>query len=397
VDHDQGRAVTEQAGTPLISVVLAVHGVEQYLPDCLDSVLGQQVAGLEAIAVDDASPDRCGEILDARAGQDPRLRVVHLAESAGPGPARNRGLAEARGEYVWFVDPDDLLPDGALAAVAGVLAQHHPDVLLLDYLILRRPGQTEPSPGAGLLREIPPHRQARAGLVGMAGRAGTASGAMATAAGPILTLSDRPALVDRTMTAWSKVFGRRFLIGLGVPFPPGIHEDVPVSCAALLGAERLALLDRVCYLYRRRRHSFLATTSMAHFSIFTSYERVFSRMADAGRAPGLPEVSDEVRLAVFGRAIEHYSTVLASGLVPRRARRRFFHRMAADFRRYRPARYQRPAGPRGMKIALVERDAYWLYRMLAPLNAVRVTLRRPRRGGRAARVTNPLPDHGKVK
>jgi CDP-glycerol glycerophosphotransferase len=281
--------------------------------------------------------------------------------------------------------------------VAGVLAQDHPDVLLLDYLILRRPGQTEPSPGAGLLREIPPHRQARAGLVGMAGRAGTASGAMATAAGPILTLSDRPALVDRTMTSWSKVFGRRFLIGLGVAFPPGIHEDVPVSCAALLGAERLALLDRVCYLYRRRRHSFLATTSMAHFSIFTSYERVFSRMADAGRAPGLPEVSDEVRLAVFGRAIEHYSTVLASGLVPRRARRRFFHRMAADFRRYRPARYQRPAGPRGMKIALVERDAYWLYRMLAPLNAVRVTLRRPRRGGRAARVTNPLPDHGKVK
>jgi hypothetical protein len=71
--------------------------------------------------------------------------------------------------------------------------------------------------------------------------------------------------------------------------------------------------------------------------------------------------------------------------------------MAADFRRYRPARYQRPAGPRGMKIALVERDAYWLYRILAPLNAARVALRRPRRGGGAARVTNPLPDHGKVK
>jgi CDP-glycerol glycerophosphotransferase len=387
--------VTEPVGTPLLSVVLAVHGVEEFLPDCLDSVLGQHVAGLEAIAVDDASPDRCGEILDIRASEDPRLRVVHLAQSAGPGPARNRGLAEARGEYVWFVDPDDLLADGALAAVAGRLARDHPDVLLLDYLILRRPGRTEPSPGAGLLREVAPHPQA--GVVGLAGRAGAASGAMATAAGPVLTLADRPALIDRSMTSWSKVFGRRFLAGLGMPFPPGIHEDVPVSCAALLSAERIALLDRVCYLYRRRRHSFLATTSMGHFSIFTSYERVFSRMADAGRAPGRPEVSDEVRLAVFGRAIEHYSTVLASGLVPRRARRSFFHRMAADFRRYRPARYQRPAGPRGMKIALVERDAYWLYRILAPLNAARVALRRPRRGGGAARVTNPLPDHGKVK
>ena len=162
------------AGTPLISVVLAVHGVQEYLPDCLDSVLGQQVTRLEAIAVDDASPDRCGEILDARAASDPRLRVVHLAESTGPGPARNRGLAEARGEYVWFVDPDDLLPAGTLAAVADMLVRHRPDVLLIDYLILHRSGRTGPSPGAALLREIPSHRPAPPGDVNPAGRAGAA-------------------------------------------------------------------------------------------------------------------------------------------------------------------------------------------------------------------------------
>ena len=380
--------MTQPAGTPLISVVLPVHGVAEYLPGCLDSVLGQQVAGLEVIAVDDASPDRCGEILDARAGQDPRLRVVHLAQSAGPGPARNRGLAEASGEYVWFVDPDDLLPDGALAAMADALSRHHPDVLLIDYLIQHRPGRTEPSPGAALLREVPPRPAAQptgaAGAAGAteagpAGRTGLAGGATATAAAPVLTLADRPALINRTMTAWSKVLRREFLIGLGVPFPPGIHEDVPVTCTALLSAEQIALLDRVCYLYRRRRRSFLATASMGHFSIFQSYERVFALMADAAGTPGRPGVSTQVRLAVFGRAVEHYSTVLASGLVPRRARRRYFHRMAADFRRYRPAGYQLPAGPRGMKVALIERDAYWTYLMLAPLNAARVTLARLRR------------------
>ncbi|HXZ72701.1 MAG TPA: glycosyltransferase family 2 protein, partial [Streptosporangiaceae bacterium] len=86
---------------PLISVVLPVAGVEQFLPECLDSVLGrpgrpgEPGERLEVIAVDDASPDGCGRILDSRAGQDPRLRVIHLAESAGPGPARMRGLAEA--------------------------------------------------------------------------------------------------------------------------------------------------------------------------------------------------------------------------------------------------------------------------------------------------------------
>ena len=99
------------AGEPLISVVLAVHAVEAYLPGCLDSILGQPdpPAGIEVIAVDDASPDACGAILDARAAADPRLRVVHLPERSGPWAGPMRGLAEATGENVWFADPDDVL------------------------------------------------------------------------------------------------------------------------------------------------------------------------------------------------------------------------------------------------------------------------------------------------
>src|SRR5215471_10297769 len=319
---------------PLISVVLPVGNVAEYLPACLDSVLGEpgqpgaSDGDLEVIAVDDASRDGSGRILDRRAGQDPRLRVIHLAGNAGPGPARTRGLAEAAGTYVWFVDPDDLVAGGALAEVAAALDRGRPDVLLIDYLILRASGRTQPSPGAALLAPPP-----------------------GAAPPPTLTLAERPALVDRTMTVWSKVFRREFLLGLGVCFPPGIHEDVPVSCAALLGAGRIALLDRVCYLYRRRPRSFLATTSMDHFSIFSSYEQVFARLdAGPGRAAG-----PGVRAALFGRAIEHCSTVLASGLVPRRARRAFFRRMAADYRRYQPAGYRRPPGLRGMKFALIER------------------------------------------
>ena len=348
---------------PLISVVLPVGNVADYLPACLDSVLGPGPAGQagpEVIAVDDASHDGCGDILDRRAGQDPRLRVIHLAENAGPGPARMRGLAEATGIYVWFVDPDDLLPDGALAAVTARLGNGPADVLLIDYLILGSSGQTQPSPGAALLTAPP-------------GAARPAT----------LTLADRPALIDRTMTVWSKVFRREFLLGLDVCFPPGIHEDVPVSCAALLGAEWIALLDRVCYLYRRRRRSFLATISMDHFSIFSSYEQVFARLdAGTGAAAGT-----RVRAALFGRAIEHYSTVLASGLVPRGARREFFRQMAADYRRYRPAGYRRPPGLRGLKFALIERDAYRAYLVLGPLNNARVAVARARRarpGWRAA-------------
>src|SRR5260370_31313417 len=99
---------------PLISVVIPVHGVEDYLDRCLDSVLSEPVVPLEVIAVDDASPDRCGAILAAR--QDPRLRVIRTPAAVGPGPARDLGAKEATGEYVWFVDGADQLAESALPA-----------------------------------------------------------------------------------------------------------------------------------------------------------------------------------------------------------------------------------------------------------------------------------------
>jgi CDP-glycerol glycerophosphotransferase len=329
---------------PLISVVIPVHGVEDYLDRCLDSVLGEPVASIEVIAVDDASPDGCGAILAAR--RDPRLRVIGTPAAVGPGPARDLGAKEATGEYVWFVDGDDELAEGALTAVAGALTRLRPDVLIVDFENLYPDGTTSPSGGARYLRgpEVGP-------------------------------LADHPALVHLTMTAWSKVFRRDFLAGLGISFGssgPAPHEDVPVSTMALLTAERIGVLNRVCYRYRRaRRGSYLAATSAANFNIFGSYQQIFNYFAERTelRAP----IPPPVYAAVFERAIWHYTTLLP--LVPRRRRREFFHRMSADFRRWRPAGFRFPPGPRGVKFRLAARDAYWAYVLLDPVNRLRVGVR----------------------
>ena len=86
------------------------------------------------------------------------------------------------------------------------------------------------------------------------------------------------------MTAWSKVFRRDFLAGLGVSFGsagPAPHEDVPVTALALLTAQRIGVLDRVCYRYRQaRRGSYLAAPSDANFNIFGSYQQVFNYLAE---------------------------------------------------------------------------------------------------------------------
>jgi CDP-glycerol glycerophosphotransferase len=382
---------------PTISVVIPVHGVEDYLDRCLDSVLGPAglaaggdgaaladrgdgagrgdgadggdgpAVSLEVIAVDDASPDGCGALLAAR--NDPRLRVLTTTTALGPGPARDLGAKEATGEYVWFVDGDDELADGALAAVAGALARLRPDVLVVDFENLYPDGSVSPSGGARYLRS------AAEPLRGSAAEPLRGNAAEPLRGGETGTLAGHPALINLTMTAWSKVFRRDFLAGLGVSFGsagPAPHEDVPVTALALLTAQRIGVLDRVCYRYRRaRRGSYLAAASDANFNIFGSYRLVFDYLAERAelRAP----VTPAVYAAVFERAIWHYTTLLP--LVPRRHRREFFHQMSADFRRWRPDGFRFPPGPRGVKFRLTARDAYWAYALLDRPNRLRVRLR----------------------
>jgi len=334
----------------LISVVIPVYGVRAYLTECLDSVLGQESGpGLEVIAVDDASTDGSGALLDERARADSRLRVVHLDHSGGPGNARNVGLGKATGEYVWFVDGDDALATGAIDAVRTRLAAVRPDVLLIDYLDWFPDGTLGASTGVELLGSAP------------AGE---------------FTLADAPRLINLTMTGWSKLFRREFLVELGEPFRTGIHEDIPVTCAALL-AGRLGALDRPCYRYRRSRSgSFMVTTSSKHREVFNAYEEVFDLLAKHISAAD-PVATSRVQAAIFERAIWHYASVLATpGLVPKAERRRFFERMHADYVRYEPDHYALPSGARGAKFRLIKRNSYVTYELLEPVNRVRVGLRR---------------------
>jgi glycosyltransferase involved in cell wall biosynthesis len=93
---------------PLISVILPVYRVEQYLDRCLQSITDQTYRYLEIILVDDGSPDNSGAICDAWAAKDSRIRVIHK-ENAGAGAARNTGLDVATGEIVSMIDSDDYL------------------------------------------------------------------------------------------------------------------------------------------------------------------------------------------------------------------------------------------------------------------------------------------------
>ncbi|RZU72955.1 CDP-glycerol glycerophosphotransferase [Micromonospora kangleipakensis] len=351
----------------LISFVVPAFKVQGYLRECLDSILDQPYADLEVIGVDDASPDDSGEILAEYAARDPRVHPVRLAENVGLGPARNIGLDRAVGEYVWFVDGDDWLVAGCLPHVADRLLATRPDALIVDHV--RAHWNNVGTRSA--MRDVFPEPPGEA----------------------TFRLRDRPETMRLLHTAWNRVVRRQFLVDRELRFAPGWYEDVSFSYPALMAAERIGVLDRVCLNYRQRRTGAITRTrGDRHFEVFAQWHRVFRLMDRWGPAV------EELRPAVFERMIWHYLTVLGNGeRTAPELRPAFFAQIHADFNRFRPpGGYPVPGGVEGLKHRLVAAGRWRTFSALRAANqagdAARRSVRRVRRrvlpvARRTARVT----------
>ena len=117
----------------LLSIITPVYQVEQYLPQCLDSILAQTYPHWELILVDDGSKDRSGEICDEYAKKDGRIRVIHT-ENRGAGAARNTGFAHATGEYVVFVDSDDYISENMIERLYMTIYKSKYDLVVCNFL-----------------------------------------------------------------------------------------------------------------------------------------------------------------------------------------------------------------------------------------------------------------------
>ena len=98
---------------PEISIIVPVYKTERFLSACIASILAQTFTDFELILVDDGSPDSCPALCDAAAAKDSRIRVIHQ-KNRGLSGARNAGLDAAEGEWIAFVDSDDMLLPQAL-------------------------------------------------------------------------------------------------------------------------------------------------------------------------------------------------------------------------------------------------------------------------------------------
>lgn len=369
-------SLNNRVSPPLVSIIIPVWNVESYLSACLDSITQQSFRDLEIIAVEGASTDSSGAILDEWAIQEPRLTVVHLDpppghSRVGPGRARNAGLACAKGDYIWFVDGDDAVEDGCLETIASRISRAGPDVLLVGNVRVSADGR----------RTWPGHDQH-----------------LLQPEGARFTLAERPSLAGVGLEPWNKIVRREFLLTTEALFlEQWPHEDIPVSCEVLLAAASIAVLSAPCYRYRqdRRGSAMAASNSARHFNVFNAWQGVLSA-ARARCDTSDPAVTPDIYAVLFERSIWHLTNIYDKGSLRFRgaaarryvrsssSRRKFFSQMHAHYAKYKPLGYLRPAAFRGMKFFLIEKDAYLSYRLLTPMNDVRNMVNRSRHSGAPA-------------
>ncbi len=201
---------------------MPAYDVAAYLPECLDSILAQRHRELDVVVVDDGSPDQSGEIAEAYAARDSRVRVVHTG-NRGLGAARNEGLRHVRGVYLAFADSDDVVPPTAYSSMVAALERSGSDLAVGSVELLEPSGPREPP----WLRRL--HQPARTGI----------------------RVAEHPGILGDVF-AWNKMFRRSFWDTSGLMWPEGVrYEDQPTTTAAYL-AGRFDVLSQVVYGWRIR-------------------------------------------------------------------------------------------------------------------------------------------------
>ena len=255
---------------PVLSVVVPVHDAESTLAECLDSVLGQSLADLEVICVDDGSTDGSAAILRGYAARDPRVRVLSQP-NLHAGPARNAGLAAASGRWVHFLDADDRVLPFAYEVLVRKAERAGLDVL--------RCAAIDWDEGRGCYVEVP--RDSLSKL-----RPGDF--------GRLVGCEEGSPLWQVSVAPWSAVYRRSFLVERGIRFNDLICVNDRSFFAAVLTCARRTMVARDRLVWHRvGQAGSLRGVRARHFDCeFRSIDVVVARLA-----------ADDVPLEVQGRVL----------------------------------------------------------------------------------------------
>ncbi len=240
----------------LISVIVPVYKVQDYLEECVDSIKKQTYKNLEIILVDDGSPDNSGKMCDELAKEDERIKVIHK-ENGGLSDARNAGMDIATGKYITFVDSDDFIPENAIEKMYNPLESNGADFVTANYIYCSEDGTLWEKP----VFDLEKYKDFK------------------------LSIKDyQDSFYILNSSVWNKMFRKSFLDEIGVKFAKGLPaEDAIFSMNCFVRSKNVYYVQDVVYYYRQRGNNGSISTNCSYnyfMGISKAYRMIYEIFKD---------------------------------------------------------------------------------------------------------------------
>lgn len=281
VDRNFGGVVRAGSGVetvtqkPFISIIVPVYNVERYLAECLDSLVVQSYSSYEIICVNDGSTDASQAILEYYQQQYPQLIHVFMKSNGGLSDARNYGIERSQGDYLAFVDSDDIVSPLMLQLMADKAASCDADMVVCRM--------------AEYWAESGQYKEGRMRSVASYGH----------------SVLERPELLVAAQPyAWNKLYRKRLFTDNRIRYPQGqAFEDSATTFNLMLEANRIELVDEALYFYRKDRPDSITNTFDARFyDIFKSFDSIRSYYVARGYDRYFAnELNEVMRRTAFAR------------------------------------------------------------------------------------------------
>ena len=239
----------------VVSVIVPVYNVEDYLERCLNSIIRQTFSNMEIICVDDGSTDRSGELLDKYAEADSRIIVIHK-ENGGVSTARNTALACVKGRFVYFIDSDDWIESNAIEEFVSCMKEDV-DVVVAGASVEDEGGDTARGI-EGLNKKYAPKRSG-------------------------VFFLDDSLIKDMTVVVWDKLFRSDIIRNNGIIFPEGRKfEDTSFTVEYLVHSKKVFFTQKRLYHYVRRPMSITTRNYNDYTDKLYVFDHLYKRLEGFG-------------------------------------------------------------------------------------------------------------------
>lgn len=317
----------------LVSIVVPIYNVEQYLEKCVESICRQTYENLEIILVNDGSPDHCGQMCEEYAKKDNRIKVIHK-KNGGLSDARNSGVKLATGKYLLFVDSDDYIAKDLVEKTAAIAEKNNCDMVLYDYYYVE-----------------PDNVEIRSTIV---------------PANKVISLEQEHTLLLAATSACAKLFNREFYVKANCPFPQGIYfEDLATTSIFFMRAKKVFYLKEPLYYYINRENSIMTGKNFEKSSHdkLVALEHILSAYKKEGK---YEEYRQELEYLVFANEYFEPSKVLALAGEDGEYLEKYRKYMYETFPDIHNNKYVKNMGKKDkIHLWILDHKQYWMMRLLS--------------------------------